>query len=128
MLYLTFRKKDYETNIKMFLYNLRTYVKLMKLSKGYQQVLLSKKIIDVHYMYFELAINIEDIDGKIGAIYDILIEDALKFHYVPMIKLVYLEKTITFDDVPKDDYKKEDTKNLFLKKSNSHCKILRRSN
>lgn len=82
-------------------------------------------------MYWSIEVNLNDnVDNyeKLESIYDVLIEDGLKNNYIPRINIVTEDYSFNLESVQKDDYKKDDTKKLFLRKSNSHCKMLRRSN
>ena len=127
VLYLTFVGFNYKLS------NINNYIKLNNLSKGLN-LIASKKTISCgnsNVMYWSIEVNLNDnVDNyeKLESIYDVLIEDGLKNNYIPRIHIVTEDYSFNLESIPKDDYKKEDTKNLFLRKSNSHCKMLRRSN
>lgn len=127
ILYLTFVGFNYKLS------NVKNYIKLNNLSKGLS-LISSKKTISYgnsNIMYWSIKVNLNDnVDNyeKLKFIYDVLIEDELKNNNVPRIHIVTEDYSSNLESIPKDDYKKGDTKNLFLIKSNSHFKMLRRSN
>lgn len=127
ILYLTFVGFNYKLS------NVKNYIKLNNLSKGLS-LISSKKTISYgnsNIMYWSIKVNLNDnVDNyeKLKFIYDVLIEDELKNNNVPRIHIVTEDYSFNLESIPKDDYKKGDTKNLFLIKSNSRFKMLRRSN
>lgn len=113
--------------------NIKTYIKLNYLSKGLNLISLEKtiKFRNSNILEWHAVVNLNDNVNnyeKLESIYDILIEDGLKNNYVPIIRLITKNHIFYLEKFPKELYKEENTKKIFLKKSSSNYKNLRRSN
>ena len=126
VLYLTFIGFNYKLS------NIKTYILLNSLSKKLK-LFLSKKTISYgksNIMYWQIGVDLNDnIDnyGKLETVYNILVEDCLKNNYSPKIYIVTEDYSLNLEDIPKEDYNKESTKKLFLRKPNNLCKSLKRN-
>lgn len=127
ILHLSFTGYNYKIS------DIINYIKLNKLSKKIKLIELMKTM---HYgqsniisWYIDVDLN-DNIDNyeELESIYEILIEDGLKYDYIPSIRMITKEGTLDIKDFSKEEYKNQDVKDLFLKKQNTCCKSLKRGN